>query len=176
MLDFEKMNPTLYISFDWFLLVKLYLSNSQPRSSQPRVEAVCSRIRQTVLFSKSEQPPGTLCFQWTRIARKDKMRNCIGVDISKRTFDVVNSLILSPRAQSMEIIIKLCSSSHVFRFIERKSLKAVSVLMGWFRSLFFFQGLSRSRLAHHKSALKYFFGLMVKLGKLAYNPAETLWP
>ncbi len=37
------------------------------------------------------------------------------------------------------------------------------------------QDLSPSRLMHHKSALKYFFGLALKLGKLPYNPAETLF-
>jgi site-specific recombinase XerD len=37
------------------------------------------------------------------------------------------------------------------------------------------QDLSPSRLMHHKSALKYFFDLMVKLGKLPYNPAEALF-
>ena len=47
-------------------------------------------------------------------------------------------------------------------------------LVGWMTDLKQ-QGLSRSRLAHHKSALKHFFGLMVKLGKLPYNPAEALF-
>lgn len=37
------------------------------------------------------------------------------------------------------------------------------------------QELSPSRLMHHKSALKYFFGLALKLGKLSYNPAEALF-
>lgn len=37
------------------------------------------------------------------------------------------------------------------------------------------QNLSRSRLTHHKSALKYFFALLVKLKKLPHNPAEALF-
>lgn len=37
------------------------------------------------------------------------------------------------------------------------------------------QGLSRSRLTHHKSALKYFFALLVNLKKVDHNPAEALF-
>jgi integrase/recombinase XerD len=37
------------------------------------------------------------------------------------------------------------------------------------------QGLSRSRLIHHKSALNYFFALLVNLKKVDYNPAESLF-
>jgi site-specific recombinase XerD len=37
------------------------------------------------------------------------------------------------------------------------------------------QGLSRSRLTHHKAALKHFFGLLVKQKKRKDNPAELLF-
>lgn len=37
------------------------------------------------------------------------------------------------------------------------------------------QGLSRSRLTHHKAALKYLFGLLVKQKKRQDNPAELLF-
>jgi len=37
------------------------------------------------------------------------------------------------------------------------------------------QGLSRSRLTHHKAALKHFFGLLVKMKKRSGNPAELLF-
>ncbi len=37
------------------------------------------------------------------------------------------------------------------------------------------QGLSRSRLTHHKSALKYFFALLLRLKKVRHNPAEALF-
>jgi integrase/recombinase XerD len=36
-------------------------------------------------------------------------------------------------------------------------------------------GMSRSRLTHHKAALKHFFGLLVKLKKRSDNPAELLF-
>ncbi|MBN2258873.1 MAG: tyrosine-type recombinase/integrase, partial [Anaerolineaceae bacterium] len=37
------------------------------------------------------------------------------------------------------------------------------------------QGLSRSRLIHHKSALTYFFALLVNLKKIDHNPAKALF-
>ncbi len=37
------------------------------------------------------------------------------------------------------------------------------------------QGLSRSRLTHHKSALNYFFALLVKQKERQHNPAEALF-
>ena len=37
------------------------------------------------------------------------------------------------------------------------------------------QGLSRSRLTHHKAALKHFFGLLVKQKQRKHNPAELLF-
>ena len=37
------------------------------------------------------------------------------------------------------------------------------------------QNLSRSRLTHHKAALKHFFGLLLKLKQCRHNPAELLF-
>ena len=46
-------------------------------------------------------------------------------------------------------------------------------LLAWMRHLKE-QNLSRSRLTHHKAALKHFFGLLVKQKQRQHNPAELL--